>query len=340
MKFLQTHPFLRTCLFIALLVIALHAQAAPGEARTLCIFDPIGANGQLFNFMKDIETKSLAWGVTLQLKAYTDEGIAANDFSSGQCHMVMLTGTRARAFNRFTGTLEAVGGIPDDQQMRLILDTLMQAKAASLMREKAYEVAGILPAGAVYLFSRDRGIDSVEKLQGKKIATMDFDPAALIMVRHVGASVVNANSVNFAGLFNNGSVDLVYAPAVAYMPLELYKGVTPRGGVIDYKIAQMNFQMVLHADQFPPGYAQQARSYITTRYDDYYRLIHRAEADIEEKYWIRLDAERVNRYDDMLREVRIRMRDEGIYHAKALSLMRQVRCKFNPSQAECVEKRE
>lgn len=192
-------------------------QAA--EKRSFCVFDPVGANGPLFNLMKESKTVALKAGVELELRAYTDEKIAAEDFKAGQCDSVLLTGTRAREFNKFTGTLEAMGAITSNDQLRLILQTLHSPKGAKFMKEGSYEVAGVLPAGAIYLFMRDQSVKDVKDLQGKKIATQDYDPAALTMVRHVGGSVVPATSSTFAGKFNNGSVDIAYAPAVAYTPI-------------------------------------------------------------------------------------------------------------------------
>nr|WP_291829732.1 putative solute-binding protein [Marinobacter sp.] len=118
--------------------------------------------------------------------------------------------SRAREFNKFTGSLEAMGAVPGEQEMRLLYNALSQPQARQFLIEGPYEVAGVFPAGAIYLHTRDRSIDSVQKLQGKRIATLDYDNASVRLVRHVGASVVGSNSANFAGKFNNGSVDQAY----------------------------------------------------------------------------------------------------------------------------------
>jgi solute-binding AdeT-like protein len=308
--------------------------------RTFCIWDPVGANGPLYNVMKSAKPSAIKWGVDLELKAYTDEKIAAEDFKAGQCDTVLLTGTRAREFNKFTGSLEAIGALPSTEEMKMVLNTIVQPKAAKLMVNGNYEVAGILPAGAIYLYTRDRNIDTVEELQGKKVATLDYDKASMTMVRHIGASVVGSSTANFAGKFNNGSVDVAYAPAVAYTPLELYKGLGENGGVFDFPLSQMNFQILIHVDRFPTGYGQKVRDYTASRFEEAYKIVEVAEAEIKEKYWVRPSPENMEGYTKMLREVRISLRDEGVYDAKALRLMRKVRCKKDPANAECAEKRE
>ncbi|WP_227545981.1 putative solute-binding protein [Marinobacter fonticola] len=320
-----------------LLLGASLVQANAGEMvkRSFCVFDPIGSNGPLFNVMKSVRPTAMGWGVDLALRAYTDEKIVAEEFKAGQCDSVLLTGTRAREFNSFTGSIEALGALTSESQMRILLQTLAQPSAATLLRRDNYEVAGILPAGSIYLFIRDREIDTVGELQGKKIATLDYDNAAVTMVRHVGASVVGANSANFAGKFNNGSVDLAYAPAVAYTPLELYKGVNPGGGVYAYKLAQMTFQIIHHADRFPAGYGDKVRAHAFSRVDEAYGLIESAEKDIPQQTWMHPTEQQIQEYDRMLRDVRLSLREEGTYDARALKLMRAIRCKDDPTRAEC-----
>ncbi|WP_250655512.1 putative solute-binding protein [Alkalimarinus coralli] len=319
-------------------------SSAPVQAemikRSFCVWDAVGANGPLYNLMKSSKPAALKWGVDLELRPYTDEKIAAEDFKAGQCDSVLITDVRVREFNTFSGSIGALGAIQSKKEMRMILETLSQPKAAKLLKNGKYEIAGILPAGAVYLFARDRTIDTVGELQGKKIATFDYDSAAMHMVRHVGASIVGSSTANFAGKFNNGSVDIAYAPAVAYEPLELHKGIGETGGVFSYKVAQLTFQVVIDSEKFPEGFGQNFRSYAASKYDEAFQMIADAEATINNDLWVSPKATEVASYGEMFRNVRIGLRDEGVYSPKMLTLMRKVRCSQAPSNAECVEKTE
>ncbi|MBQ0832564.1 putative solute-binding protein [Marinobacter sp.] len=303
--------------------------------RSFCVFDPVGANGPLFAITKTFQPVALKNGIKLNLSAYTDEKVAAEDFKAGQCDAVLLTGTRAREFNKFTGSLEAMGAVPGEEEMRLLYNTLSQSNARPLMIDGPYEVAGVFPAGAIYLHTRDRTINSVEKLQGKRIATLDFDQASVRMVRHVGASVVGSNSANFAGKFNNGSVDLAYAPAVAYTPLELYKGVEPNGGVLKYALAYMNFQVIIHSDRFPETAGPMVRNEAIKRLDEAYDIIAKAEAEMPESVWMTLSQEVTAEYDKMLRKVRLSLLDDGVYDERAIKLMKAIRCRVDAARSEC-----
>ncbi|WP_404369197.1 putative solute-binding protein [Marinobacter sp.] len=303
--------------------------------RSFCVFDPVGASGPLFAITKTFQPVALKEGIKLNLRAYTDEKVAAEDFKAGQCDAVLLTGTRAREFNRFTGSLEAMGAIPGEEEMRLLFNTLSQEKARPFLVNENYEVAGVFPGGAIYLHMRDRSIDTVPELQGKKVATLDYDEASVRMVRHVGASVVGSNSANFAGKFNNGSVDLAYAPAVAYTPLELYKGVQPNGGVFKYAVAYMNFQVILRRDRFPDSAGQMVRNESIKRIDEAYEIIAQAEAEIPANVWIVPPAEDTRAYDSMLQTVRLSLLDDGVYDERAIKLMRAIRCRVDGTRSEC-----
>jgi hypothetical protein len=208
------------------------------------------------------------------------------------------------------------------------------------MREGQYEVAGIMPAGPIYLFTRDKTIDTVEELSGKRIATIDYDEPSIFLVNHIGASMVPSNSANFSGKFNNGSVDVAYAPAVAYKPLELYKGLEKNGGILRFVLAYMDFQLLIRADKFPAGFAQNSRAKIASYFDKVNEFVEKETNEIDPKYWIDLSDDAKQQYSGMLRDVRIQLRDQGVYDGKMLKLMRKLRCKANPVAAECVEKLE
>lgn len=331
----------RTALFIlTLLFIYPSTGSANLVKRTFCVWDPIGSNGPYANMMKGMKTKALKWGVDLKISAYTDESIAANDFKAGQCDAVAVTEISSRSLNSFTGSIGAVGAIPTLDELRIVLQTLAQPKAAKLMTNGAYEVAGILPTGPIYTFVNDRSIDSFEKFQGKKMATFDIDPVQIAVAQQIGASPVSSSLARFSGQFNNGSVDIAFAPATAYMPMELYKGVEAGGGVIQRPLLQSTLQVLIHHEKFPVGYGQKSREAFADMIDGAFELIKEVEMDIAEEHWITMGAEATTSMNELFRSSRIKLRGDGVYNAKTLRLMRKVRCKHNPSNAECAEKTE
>ena len=278
--------------------------------------------------------------MNFKLKPYTDEGVAVGDFNAGQCDAVAATDLRTRPFNRFTGTLSAVGALPTYDDLKTLLATLAQPKAASLMKQDGYEVLGIVPAGAGYLFVNDRSMDTAGDLAGKRMATLDYQKDAIHMVNFVKATVVPSDITNFAGKFNNGSVDTAYAPAFAYEALELYKGLGDKGGIVDYPLAQLTIQIVARENVLDDDTAQAARQVAWGMYPQAMNLINKQEEAIPEEKWIRIPEKDIQGYQEMFRQNRIEMRDglngaPDVYHKKMLGLLSKIRCSSNPSASEC-----
>ncbi len=312
------------------------SQAQAGT-NTLCVFDILGTQGSVFSMMQDYKLQAAKWGDTLVLKPYTDERIAAEDFKAGQCDGVVLTGLRARQFDSFTGSIDSVGAVVSYDQLREAIDYLAKPSMAKYMVKNGFEVAGISPMGAAYLFVNDRSINNVSKLAGKRIGVLDYDKAQAKLVQQVGAQPVASDITNFAGKFNNGSVDIVAAPAVAFKPLELYKGLGTRGAIPNFPLAQLTVQIVIRPEKFPANFGQKSREYVASRYDSSLALIKRAEAGIDPKYWMELPAADKQKYIAMLRQSRIALTKDGIYDKQSMHFLKVLRCHDTPSAAECSE---
>lgn len=316
------------------------APVATASSLSVCVFDVIGANGDVFNMMKDFALDAKAVGVDLELKPYTDEGVAVGDFNAGQCDAVAATDLRIRPFNRFTGSISAVGALPTYDDLQTLLATLAQPKAAPLMRSEGYEVLGILPIGAGYLFVNDRSINSAAALAGKRMATLDYQKDAIHMVNYVKATVVPSDITNFAGKFNNGSVDTAYAPAFAYEALELFKGIEPNGGIVNYTLAQLTVQIIVRDDLVDDDVAQKTREIAWSMFPQTMELIRQQESAIPESAWIQISETDIEGYQEMFRQNRLEMRDgingaPTVYDPRMLTLMAKIRCASNPTASEC-----
>ena len=331
---------MRILIAIMALISSLPALANETGKQVFCIFDPVGARGPVYSSMLDYQTQALEWGANLELKAYTNEAVVVADFQAGHCDAMGVTGTRVRPYNPFTASIEALGGLNDYKEMQQLLGMLTKPKASRYMVQGDYEVAAILPGGAVYIFVRDKQIDSVEAAAGKRIATLDYDKASVNVVEHVGATMVPSTVATFAPRFNNGDVDIAYAPAVAYQPFEMYKGLGDKGGIYKFSMAQMNFQMIIRHDKFPEGFGQKSREYTYQHFDKALEHIRKAEADIPAKYWLNISADKETDYKEMLRQIRMKLSNKKIYDKRMMKLMFKLRCRSNPSHYECAERQE
>ena len=323
-----------------LLALASNVQA---RERTICVFDIIGTAGDQYNIMRDYATAASAHGYKLNLKVYTDEGIAAEDLKASQCDAAVLTGIRGRQFNNFTGSLDSIGAVPDYDALRTVIQVIASGndKITPHLKQGSFEVLGVGPMGAAYLFVKDQAINNVNALAGKSIAVMSYDEAQGKMASRVGMSPVMSDITNFAGRFNHNSVDICFAPVLAYSALELYKGMQPNGGIIEYTLGQLTMQVIAREGKFTQEFAAWSRNYFaSTVFDQAMRVIDTAQKEVDPKWWISIsDGDRV-RYDEMMRDARIELTNQGIYSKEMMSLLRNIRCRMDSARAECSDSRE
>lgn len=339
---------LRTAAFAG---VALAFGASAQANQKVCVYDLLGASGDVFNQAKDYALEMQKNGAQIELKAYTDERVATEDFRTGQCDGVMAMGFRTRQFNAVSASIDTLGSTTilrngkidmegSYEVVRRVIQTFARPEAAKLMVEGKYEVAGILPMGAAYPVVNDRKINSVEALAGKKIAAFDYDKAQAVMIQKIGAQPVSADVSNFSTKFNNGSVDFVAAPALAYKPLELYKGVGKKGAVVRFPILILSYQMVINQAKFPAGFGQKSREYWSSNFDRAKKVIDAAELSIPAETWMDLTAQDGNKYTLMLRESRVDIAKQGLYNKTGLKVLKRVRCSVNAADAECATKSE
>lgn len=312
---------------------------------SVCLFDILGKNGELYNRAKDLVLIARRWNVYTEIKVFTDERIAAENFKAGQCDAAGISTLRARQFNSFIGSIDAVGAVPSYEHMRILLKTLLDPKLIPLSITEPYQIVGVLPVGALYVMVRDREINSIEKAAGKKIAVLDWDKSQAEMVQKLGAQPVASDITNFAGKFNNGQVDIIAAPAIAFRPMELYKGLGTTGAIYKFPLAQITGSLVINRERLRaklPDLDQKmlslravALQFMDDFLDELFTYVDKLEKDIPAKYWMELTPDDEKRYKEMMREARIQMTKAGYYDPRMMKVLKKVRCKLEPSKAEC-----
>lgn len=322
---------------LAVLVISFSSlvQAQTLTPLKFCVWDPVGSTGPFISFLKQTKLSAINWGIDLQLEAYTDEKVAANDFKSEICDAVFLTNILAKDFVPFSAAFGAPGGIRSLDELKTLSATLNNPRAQKLIRNDKYEVSGLFPIGEIYPFLRDASDTRISSISGKKVAILNGDAASTKFVETVGASPVHTSLATWAGQFNNGNLDVMFAPALAYNTFELYKGLGTEGGIVRFNILYAVMEMVINVNRVPEEFGSKMRSHALTRFNELENTVSQARSEIPEKYWIDLDDEQKREYDAMVTKVRLALRDEGAYDSKAISLLWKIRCKFQPSLTEC-----
>lgn len=347
---------LKPILVPALLTASLNCLAAPVVVPAnsefpqtinmrFCIFDIVGTKGDAFTYAKDLALEAKKWGINAELKVYTDERIASEDFKAGQCDGVAITTMRAKQFNFFIGSVDSPGALPTFKHVRELVNTLANPKLNNLTISGSYQVAALIPLGGAYVFVNDRSINSVEKAAGKKVAVLDFDKAQAKIVQKLGAQPVSSDITNFAGKFNNGQVDIVGAPAVAFRPLELYRGLGEKGAIFRFPMLQVTASVLINRDKYKhiPDFDQRIikmRQFAASKMDMVEKMVQKSEDDIPAKYWLDLTPADKEKYTVLMREARISMTKEGFYDPKMMVLLKKIRCKMEPTLSECSSKDE
>ena len=305
------------------------------KPHKICVWDVVGRSGPIFASAKDQQARLMEFGLNVEMSAYTNEGVLSEDLQAGQCDAALFTGIRARTFNKFAGTVDAVGAIPTSEHMNLLMRVLASPQNADKMEEGNYVVMGMAPMGAVYFFVNDRSISSISKAAGKRVAVMDYDSVQTEMVLGFGASPVPTSIVNAGSMFNNRVVDVLPSPLVGYHVMELYKGIGDNGGIVNYPFTQITLQLVGRKDKFPQEVAQLIREDFYSRFQEIEEMVAKQTGDVPESVWIEIPDEDKADYQSVMQDARIKLRDRDYYDGSMLTLQRKVRCKFEPARSEC-----
>ncbi|HEX4939169.1 MAG TPA: putative solute-binding protein, partial [Candidatus Kapabacteria bacterium] len=244
-------------------------------------------------------------------------------------------------------SLDAVGALPSMKHMQTFIQMFStNPKMNEFTIAGDYQTIAVIPLGAAYVIVNDRKIDSIEKAAGKKVAVLEWDKSQARMVQQLGAQPVASDITNFAGKFNNGQVDIIAAPALAFKPLELYRGLGTKGAIYRMPLVQVTGSVMIRRAKFVkevPDFDKlvlKLRQYAVTKLPTVYNMIDKSEKEIDARYWLDLPTAEKQKYERMMREARMQLTREGVYDPKMMAILKKVRCKLDPANFECALKDE
>ncbi len=318
----------------------LTALATSSYAQTICVFDPLGSQGDNYSLMQDYAVAAKQWGGDIKLKPYADEKLATNDFKSGKCDGTAITGIRARLINDFVGTISAVQGIMTHEQSKSILALVGNPKLAPDMKVKDTEVVGVTSLGFAYLMMRDRKNNSIDDLAKIRTGTLSYDKVQEKVIEKFGGTAVPMELTEVGAKFNGGQVDMIIVPPVAFKPMELYKGMGTQGVIWKFPVALTTLVVLTHPDKFPEGYGQSSRSWFVGQLGRQMGAMNKIEKSIDAKYWATLPPMASQGNIRVIREARMSLTREGIYNKKMIGILKKIRCLQDPASFECPNKDE
>ena len=326
--------------FFILSTLALCAFSNMVQAKQqVCVFDLLGKAGESYKFLEEWALVSKKWGAQVQLISFQDEDLADKAFQNDKCDAVYMTSMRARTYNKFAGSIDALGGVPSNKiaqkAVEYVLDPRNTKRMTTTLQGESYEVAGIGLIGSAYIFVKDRSLNSIEKAQGKKFAILHYDRAQRVMVERVGAVPVMSDISNFIKKFNTGEVDVVAAPAYAYKPLEIEKGLGSKGAMLNFPVVNVTADLIVRPERFPAQFGEQSRQWFLQKIPQSFAMVQRLEAAIPSKIKMQLSKEDKEKYQRLLREGRIDLTKQGVYDPGMMRVLKKARCTVERTNFEC-----
>lgn len=309
--------------------------ATTSYAQKICVFDPLGSQGDNFSLIKDYAIEAKKWGADITLKPYSDERLAALDFKSGKCDATSMTGIRARQFNGFVGSIDSAGGVLNSEATKMVISLMANPKLAADMIDHDTEVAGVSTLGSAYVIVNDRSINSLLRLAGRRFGALNYDKAIGVLVDKVGGEAIPVELKEIGPMFNTGGIDIIFIPLIAFKPLELSKGVGTKGAIVRFPVATTTYDVLIHPDKFPDDYGQKSRAWFANQLNRQLVLVNKIEKGIDSKYWMELSPNVTPGYLRIMREARISLTKDGIYNKKMMGILKKVRCRQDPKNYEC-----
>lgn len=307
--------------------------------QNVCVFDLLGKAGESYKLMEEWALAAKAWGADINLTVYQSEEAVDKNFKTNKCDAAAMTTMRSREYNKFGGSIDALGGIPNNEIARRAINyALDKRNAKRLVSEKngvKYELAMITPIGIAYIFVKDRAMNTLEKGKGKKFAYLHYDLAQKVAVERVGAIGVPSDIFNFVKKFNDGEVDAIASPAYAYKPLEIYKGLGSNGAMFTYPVVNVTADLIIKPEQFPEGFGIKSREWAVKQLPSSFKKIEKMESEIPAKYKLNVSKDDALRYQKLLREGRIELTKRGVYDPVMMSVLKKARCTVDRTNFEC-----
>ncbi|NUF35413.1 RND transporter [Acinetobacter oleivorans] len=315
------------------------AMGTAHAGQNVCVFDLLGKSGESYKLMEEWALAAKEWQADITLIPFQDEALVDRRLREGKCDAAYMTSMRARNYNKFAGSIDAIGGVTSNaiaqKAISYVLDKRNKHRMVTAQNGANYEVVGIVQIGLAYLFVRDKNLNSIEKVRGTKFAILQYDAAQKIMVESVGAQPIPSEITDFVKKFNSGQVDAIAAPAYAYKPLEISKGVGVKGAMFTFPVVNVTGDLVARSDKFPTDFGIKSRAWFLQQLPQNFAMIKRLEMGVPSKIKMNFSAEDKTKYQKILREGRLSLTKQGVYDATMMSVLKRARCTVERTNFEC-----
>lgn len=321
---------LGTILIMMVIMQCIHAKEV-----TWCVYDVAGNRGDTMQLMKDYVIAAKSWNMSIDAKVYQNEEQAVQDYNNKKCDGLVASTFITKSLNNFTGSIGAVGLIPDNQVAKSLFMTLASPTVASSMLQNGHEVVGWMPLGNAYFMVKDNRLNSITQLAGRRLSVLKYDLSQQRMAKRVGAQPVVITFDNAGQKFINDEIDILAAPIYAYQPLQLNQALGHRGGVINFPVSFISLNFLIRQQAFPAGYGQKSRDWFKARTPRMMQNVVQWERTLPNKYWYDIPAADRSAYQRLLAQLRKEFIKTRVYDPALISMVLRINCRVNPQYFEC-----
>ncbi|MAD45921.1 MAG: hypothetical protein CMH98_13025 [Oceanospirillaceae bacterium] len=303
--------------------------------RTFCVWDMLGRSGPVFSTVEDQALRSLHYGLELQPVAYQDEERLVADLRSGACDAALMSGSQALAFNRFAGTLEAPGSVPDKDHLYTLIQVIASPEMTEHLQGGGYIVLGVASLGEHYAISNQKTLRGYSTFAGQSLAVPASDPSLRQLARALQAQPEPQSQMAAVQSFSSQQTPLLMAPLVAF-----YAAGAGQAGnetrILNYPLSQSTIQMIGREARFPPELAQIIREDFLLKFPHYVRRVEQERSNIAAGLWLDVSEREIAVLENRMQASRQALRGQGVYDPLMLRLAHKVRCRMNPDRSECL----
>lgn len=248
-----------------------------------------------------------------------------------------MSGAKAREFNDFTGSIEALGGVPSRKHMKYLLQVLSSTHAHKKMTQGDFQIVGIIPIGANYIFTHDGKKPTLNRsFNGKnRAAIVEGDMSQQALFGAFDMQLIPGQSTAAAaGAYNLAEADMFLSPLVGYNMFNLGTGLK-HGSIIDYPLSQMTLQVVSRIDTIPLEVGQLLREDLFVKLNMYNRKVDNNTRGVPREKMYKLSPRDEKIMDIKIAEIREVVADSGGYNKSMLKLQKKIRCKIDKTLDEC-----
>jgi hypothetical protein len=181
---MQYTPRMGLMLLLGSVLMGQQAQAV----QDMCVYDPMGASGDIFALMKDYQLMAKGLKVELKLLPYADEHSLIKAFKEKRCDAAVMTDFSARQFNSYTGSMNAIGAMTNNAMAKVVFGLMGNPKLDSDMVSDGFRGGRVFSRwDSPISLPRTANWITLSKWKGIRFAVLDSDPAQYEMVKKVGA---------------------------------------------------------------------------------------------------------------------------------------------------------